>query len=399
MTHLLNWLSQVVSVTQFGLRTVPERKGASLASMFGIAGVVAVMVGVLSIAQGFRHAMVTSGSPDTAMVLRNGADTEMMSILMRDDVRIIGDAPGIARTASGPLASAELYVIIDLPKRSTGTDANVPLRGVELAAFDVRDEVRIVQGRRFESGRNEVVVGQAAAAEFKGLELGNKLAVGESQWTIVGIFTARGGVSESEIWTDAPVLQQAYRRGTSYQSVYAKLSSPAAFRQFKDALTTDPRLNIKVVRTSDYYAEQSTTLYNLITTLGTVVAVLMGIAAVFGALNTMYTAVAARVREIATLRALGFGNLPVVLSVLFESMVLSFVGGALGGGLAYFVFNGYRAATINWQSFSQVAFAFRVTPELLIHGIIYAAVIGLIGGLFPAIRAARLPIATALREL
>jgi putative ABC transport system permease protein len=399
MTHWLNWLSQLVSVTQFGLRTVPERKGASAASVFGIAGVVAVLVGVLSIAQGFRHAMVVSGSPDTAMVLRSGADAEMMSILMRDDTRIIADAPGVARTPAGPLASAELYVIIDRPKRTTGTDANVPMRGVEPAAFDVRDEVRMVQGRRFESGRNEVVVGRAAAQEFKGLDLGAVLKVGEYEWTVVGIFSARGGASESEIWTDATVLQQAYRRGTTYQSVYVRLTSPAAFQKFKEALTTDPRLTVRVVRTTDYYTEQSTTLYNLITKLGTLVAALMGMGAVFGALNTMYTAVASRVREIATLRALGFGTGPVVVSVLIESLALSFLGGAIGGGLAYFIFNGYRAATINWQSFSQVAFAFRVTPQLLLQGILYAAIIGLIGGLLPAIRAARLPVATALREL
>ena len=399
MTGPFNWLTQLASVTQFGLRSIPQRKGAVLASVFGIAGVVAVLIGVLSIAQGFRNAMTTSGSPDTAIVLRSGSDSEMVSILGGEETRIIKEFPGVARSAEGPFASAELFVVINLPKRNTGTDANVPLRGLESAAFKVRDEVRITEGRRFESGRNEVIVGRGAAAEFAGLNLGAKLQVGQNQWTVVGLFSANGGISESEIWTDAGVLQPAYQRGNSFQAVYAKLASANAFQEFKDALTADPRLNVKVVRESDYYAEQSTLVYNLVTGLGTLIATLMAIGAIFGALNTMYTAVAARTREIATLRALGFGGGPVVVSVLIESLLLALGGGAIGSALAYLAFDGFRASTINWQSFSQVAFAFAVTPQLLIQGIVYAALIGLVGGLFPAIRAARLPVATALREL
>jgi putative ABC transport system permease protein len=399
MTYLFNWLSQVAAITRFSLQTIPERKGASAAAIFGIAGVVAVLIGVLSIAQGFRHAMTAAGSPSTVVVLRSGADNEMTSILLREDTRIIADAPGVRRTDSGPVASAELFVIIDLPKRSSGTSANVPLRGVEPTAFQVRDEVQIIAGRRFESGRNEVVAGRGAAAEFAGLELGAKLKVGQNEWTVVGLFSARGGISESELWTDSSVLQQAYKRGTSYQAVYAKLTSPEAYTQFKDALTSDPRLNVKVLRQTDYYAGQSEMIYNLITVLGTLIASLMAVGAIFGALNTMYTAVSARTREIATLRALGFGSSPIVLSVLIESFLLAWIGGAIGSTLAYLAFDGYRAATMNWQSFSQVAFAFAVTPPLLAQGVIYAAVIGLVGGLFPAIRAARLPIAAALREL
>ncbi len=396
---MINWLSRLASITKFSLLTLPERKGSALAAMFGITGVVAVLIGVLSIAQGFRQAMTVSGSPDTAIVLRSGADSEMMSILMKEDTRIIADAPGVLRTAQGPAASAELFVIIDLPKRSTGTDANVPMRGVESAVFQVREEVQIVAGRRFESGKNEVIVGRGAANEFKGLDLGAKLKVGQNEWTVVGQFTAKGGLPESEIWTDANVLQQAYRRGTSYQSVYAKLTSAAAFQSFTNALAADPRLNVKVVRQTEYYAEQSQMIYNLITVLGTLVASLMAVGAIFGALNTMYTAVSARTREIATLRALGFGGGTVALSVLIESMFLAFLGGVIGSVLAYVAFDGYRAATMNWQSFSQVAFAFAVTPQLLLQGIIYAALIGLIGGFFPAIRAARIPIAVGLRAV
>lgn len=394
---MLNWLFQIIALTQFNLGTLWHRRGSSAAALFGIAGVVAVLVGVLSIAKGFEYAMQVSGRPDTALIMRAGADSEMMSGLSRDDTRVIADTEGIARNNSGALASSELFVILNVPKRSTGTDANVPLRGIEPEAFGVR-EVEIVEGRTFEWGKNEVIVGVGAAREFRGLELGGSIPVGKENWRVVGIFSANGGLAESEIWTDAGVLQPAYRRGNSFQAVYAKLDSADAFQGFKDRLTTDPRLNVKVLRQSDYYADQSTAMTGLITGLGTLIAGLMGIGAVFGALNTMYTAVSSRTREIATLRALGFGSFPVVVSVLAEALVLALVGGAAGAALAYFAFDGFRTATINFQSFSQVAFAFDVTPALLVQGIVYAALIGLVGGLFPAVRAARLPIASALRE-
>jgi putative ABC transport system permease protein len=400
MVGLINWLSQISAVTRFSLRTVPERKGSAAAAVFGIAGVVAVFVGVLSIAQGIRQTMVISAAPEGAIVLRSGADTEMMSGLSRETTKIISEAPGVARDAEGPLASAELFVILNLPKRATGTDANVPMRGVEKAAMRVRDGFRILPGgRMFEWGRNEVIVGRAAAREFAGLDVGGSLDVGREQWRVVGIFTTNGDVSESEIWTDAKVLQPAYRRGDSFQSAHVRLTSAGSFQEFKDALTSDPRLDVKVVRQADFYAEQSTVLIGLVTGLGTLIAAMMGIGAIFGALNTMYTAVAERTREIATLRALGFRSGPVIGSVLFEALLLALVGGLIGGGLAYLAFDGFRAATINWQSFSQVGFAFAVTPGLLIQGAVYSALIGLVGGLFPAIRAARLPVATALREL
>jgi putative ABC transport system permease protein len=399
MAGPINWLSQVGSITKFGLMSIPQRRGAATATIIGIAGVVAVLVGVLSIAAGFKQAMTVSGSPDAAIVLRSGADSEMVSGLGREATRVIADSPGVARTAQGPLASAELFVIINLPKRSTGTDANVPLRGVEAAALQVRDNVRIIQGRLFEWGKNEVIVGSGAAREFGGLDVGSTLKVGRYEWPIVGIFSANGGVSESEIWSDARVLQDAYNRGDSFQSVYVRLNSPGAFQAFKDSLTTNPQLSVKVVRQSEYYAEQSETITRLITTLGFLIAFLMAIGAVFGALNTMYSAVAARTREIATLRALGFGGGAVVVSLMIESLLLALAGGLLGGGLAYLAFNNFHTSTMNWQSFSQVTFAFRVTPELLVRGIAWSAMIGVIGGLFPAIRAVRLPIAAALREL
>jgi putative ABC transport system permease protein len=399
MSGPINWFSQIASVTKFGLMSLPQRRGAVAATVIGIAGVVAVLVGVLSIAAGFRQAMAVSGSPDGAIVLRSGADSEMVSGFGRDETRVIADTPGIARTAQGPLASAELFVIIDLPKRSTGTDANVPLRGVEPAALLVRDNLKIVQGRMFEWGKDEVIVGRGAAQEFAGLEVGSKMKVGRYEWPVVGVFSADGGVSESEIWSDAKVLQAAYNRGDSFQSVSVRLNSPGAFEKFKDSLTTNPQLSVQVSRQSDYYAAQSETMTRLITTLGFLIAFLMAIGAVFGALNTMYSAVAARTREIATLRALGFGGGAVVVSLMLESLLLALAGGVIGGVLAYVAFNNFHTSTMNFQSFSQITFAFKVTPELLARGVVWAAVIGLIGGLFPAIRAARLPIASALREL
>jgi putative ABC transport system permease protein len=399
MAGPINWLSQVAAVAKFGLLGIPQRRGSVTAAVIGIAGVVGVLIGVLSMAVGFQRAMNASASADAAIILRSGADSEMVSGLAREDTRVIADAPGLARDAQGPMASAELFVIIDLLKRSTGTRANVPLRGVGPAAFGVRDHLKIEQGRPFAWGRNEVIVGVGAAQEFAGLEVGSTLKVGRQEWPVVGTFSAGGGTAESELWADATVLQEAYHRGTSFQSVYAKLGSPAAFGQFKDSLTSDPRLNVQVLRQAEYYAQQSTVLSTLITTLGYLVASLMAIGAVFGALNTMYSSVSARTREIATLRALGFGAGAVVVSVMLESVALALAGGALGAGVAYLACNGFHTATVNWQSFSQVTFAFTVTPVLLTQGIVWAAVIGLVGGLLPALRAARLPIAVALREL
>jgi len=394
----MNWISQVASVTAFNIRSLPQRIGSSLTAMFGIAGVVAVMVGVLSIAQGILKTMDNSASEDNVVVLRSGSNTEMMSIMLGDDARIVAEAPGLARNASGAIASPELFVIINLLKRATGTDANVPLRGVTANALEVRDGFRIVEGRMFEWGLNEVIVGVGALIEFEGLEIGSAITVAQEEWPVVGIFESGGGLAETEIWVDASVLQPAYRRGNSYQAVYAKLESPQAYQEFKDALTSDPRLNVKPMRESEYYAAQSEMLYNLVTGLGTLIAVIMGFGAIFGALNTMYTAVSSRGREIAALRALGFHSGPVVISVLLESLLLALIGGAVGATAAWWVFDGFRAATLNFTSFSQVAFAFDVSATLLIRGIVFAMLIGLVGGLFPAIRAARQPVATALRE-
>lgn len=398
MGRLVNWMSQVASLAHFGLSTIPERKGSSAAAAFGIAGVVAVLVATLSIAQGFRRAMTASGDPSVAMVMRSGSDTEMMSLLGGWETRWVAEAPGVVRSPMGPMASPELFVIINRPKRDTGTDANVPLRGVRPVAFGVHDRIRIVSGRRFAPGRNEVIVGVGAAREFRGLGVGEVLRIGRQDWRIVGHFEAGGGMAESEIWTDSTILQGAYQRGNSFQSVSVRLASPGAFGGFERHLMSDPRINMRIARQTDYFAEQSETVYRLITGLGSLVASLMGIGAVFGALNTMYTAVASRTRELATMRALGFGSGAVIASVMLEALVLAVAGGGAGAIAAHVAFDGFRAATMNWQSFSQVAFAFEVTPGLLVQGMLYATLIGLVGGFFPAVRAARLPIAEALRE-
>jgi putative ABC transport system permease protein len=395
----MKFLTQIISIALFNLRSIPARFGSAISAAVGIAGVVAVLTGVLAIAGGFSKAMTVTGSPDAAIVLRAGADSEMTSGVSREEARLISDAPGVARTPEGPLASAELFVIIDLPKRTTDSAANVPLRGVGPPAFAVRGNIEMVQGRRFELGKNEVIVGAGAARAFKGLEVGNCLKIGQNSWDVVGIFTAGGGIAESEVWTDAAVLQPAYNRPDGFQSVYVRLDSEAAFPDFKDALTANPQLKIKTAKLSDHYAEQSSMTSGFITGIGVFIAAMMALGALFGALNTMYSAVSARTREIATLRAIGFGATPVIVSVLVESLILALAGGVIGAGIAWLAFDGYQAATMNFQTFSQVTFAFAVTPLLLAIAILIAVVLGLLGGLFPAIRAARMPIASALRDV
>ena len=291
------WLLQVAAVTRFGLMSVPRRLGAVAATVIGIAGVVAVLVGILSMAVGFKMAMTASGSDDKAVILRSGADSEMVSGLDHETTRIIADAPGVARGSNGPLSSPELYVMINVPKRSTGTDANVPLRGVEPTALQVRGNIKIMAGRMNEWARNEVIAGVGAAQEFGGLEVGSTIKVGQSDWPVVGIFSAGGGTAESEIWTDGRLLQAAFNRGDTYQSVYVKLNSAGAYQQFTNYLTVQPGLNVKVARESEYFAEHSVTLSQLINTLGVLIALLMAVGAIFGALNTMYSAVAARTRR------------------------------------------------------------------------------------------------------
>ena len=396
----MRWLSQTAAVIALNLRTIPARLSSSAVAIVGIAGVVVVFVSVLSIAAGFQAAMQGSGSASRALVLRSGADTELTSGFEGPDVEVIRQAPGIRRGDQGALASAELYVILDVPKKvSPATSANVPMRGIEPAGIAVRPEVSLVSGRMFQFGTNEVIVGSGASNQFINMNVGDTIVSGQNRWQVVGIFEADGGVSETEIWSDARTLQGAFRRGNTYQSVLAQLDSSESFDVFRDWLTANPQVNVSIRRETEYYAAQSVALTNLIQTIGFGIATLMGIGAVFGAILTMYTAVANRSREIATLRALGFNTTSVLVSVVAESLALGAIGGVIGGIAAYLAFNGYQTSTMNFQTFTQVAFAFRVTPDLLAMGLFYALAMGAIGGLLPAIRAARLPIATALREL
>src|SRR5947208_2889532 len=383
----------------YNVRSVKARWTSTIVAVVGIAGTVGVFVAMLSLARGFRATLVSSGSADNALVTRAGATSEMTSGVSLDSVKIIQDAPGIARGADGPLLTPEAVLMAPIPLRSTGTDANVELRGVSPNVLAIRNNVKIMEGRMFRPGLSEIVVGKNAKATYTGLTLGSTIWLGSARWQVVGIFDAGGSSFDSEVWGDAHLLNGAYKRpDTLSQSVTVHLTSADALQQLKDSLTSDPRLNVDVTREIDYYSKQSTRMTTLITILGGFVASIMAIGAVFGALNTMYSAVAERGREIATMRALGFGGANVVLSFVFEALFIAGIGGLLGCAFALPV-NGLTTGTLNWQTFSHLAFAFRVTPPLLAIGVGFALVMGVVGGLPPAIRAARLPVATALRDL
>jgi putative ABC transport system permease protein len=393
------FFNQLFSVTAMNMRNLPSRIGTSLVAVIGIGGVVAVLVSLLSMGEGFRAALDLSGREDVAMILRGGSPDELSSSISREEYNAIVIAPGIARDERGPIVSGELYTIVDLPMRSTGTGANVPFRGVGDRGAELREGFRIVAGRMFQPGRSEVIVGRGAFSQFGNIGLGEQVKWGSTTWRVVGVFEAGGSVSESEVWTDAVVLRGVYRRGNTVQIVRAQLTSPAALQTVRAALASDPRLNVSVRSEQAFYSDQSRILLALIKYVGTTIAILMGVGAVFAALNTMYSAVSSRTREIATLRALGFGATPVVTSVLLESAVLGLLGGVVGGLLVYFGLNGYRATTLNFGSFSQLTFAFTVTPQLLVTGLWYSLILGIVGGLLPGIRAARVPVTTGLREL
>jgi len=392
-------LKQIIAVTLLNLRNLPQRFASSAVAVVGVGAVVLVFAAVLSMAAGLERTMLSAGSDDTAVIMRSGATSELNSGLSNEQTLIIGNAPGVLKDGDNAIMSAELYVITDVKKLSNQTDANVPFRGVQAGAFEVRDNIRISDGRMFEPGKNEIVVGRAAQREFMGLGVGDTIRFGQTEWAIVGTFDAGGSVSESELWTDVRVLQSAYRRGNSFQSVRVRLESPDSIETLRQALDEDPRIDSDVMSEREYYSSQSQGLVQFIKLIGYPLTILMAIGAVFGALNSMYSSVSVRGKEIATLRALGFGPTAVLLSTIVESVLLALVGGLLGGLLAYLAFNGFTASTLNGQSFSQVVFDFAVTPELLVQGMKAALIIGIVGGFFPAIRAARLPVAQALREL
>jgi putative ABC transport system permease protein len=388
---------QAWSVTKVGIATIPQRLGSSSVIIVGIAGVVGVLVALLAMGEGFRQTLQQTGGTDTVIVMRGGATAELSSGIGRDEATLVQQLPGILKDAQGkPIASPELVVVANIPKKGTNTDANVEIRGVGEQAFALRPNVKIISGKTFGAGMRELIVGKGALAQFKGLEPGSSLNLGNQQWTITGVFES-GDAHESELWGDVEIVSAAYRR-QGYQSLTARLTSPDAIEQLKAAIVSDPRLKVDAKTTIDYYSAQSENLTRVIRVIGIVIGVIMGIGAIFGALNTMYAAVATRAREIATLRAIGFRGLPVVVSVLLETMVLALAGGVLGAAVAWLLFNNYTVSTLG-ANFSQVVFAFKVSPALVWNGLKWALAIGFIGGVFPALRAARLPVTTALREL
>jgi putative ABC transport system permease protein len=385
-------------ILSYNLRSMTVRKVTAAMTAMGIAMVVAVFVMTLAIAQGFRATLVASGSPQNAIVLRKGATAESVSAVLRTDLPLIESLPHVARSADNhPLASPELVVAIALPRQSDNQPANVPVRGVGPRAYEVRDTLQVTEGRQFSAGTREINVGRLAVGRFKGLTLGSEVKFGGATWTVVGIFSAADASFESEIWGDADLMQPAFQRN-GYQSLTVKLADPSMFDAFKAAVEADPRLYLQPQREQDYYMEQSRAMTTVIRVFGTFVTLILSIGAMFGAMNTMYAAVAYRTREIGTLRALGFSRTRIVTAFLAESIALALVGGLMGCVLALPV-HGLSTGTTNFSSFSEVAFKFRITPALMAGGLIFSALMGAVGGLLPAIRAARIPVARALREI
>src|SRR6202789_3102233 len=383
----------------YNLRSMRARWLTAVAAVLGIAGTVGVFVAMLALAHGFKATLVNSGSPENVLIRRAGSSAELDGSVSLDQVQAVENEPGVAHEDGKPLVSPEAVMIAGFNLKETGTNANVQIRGVSPIVLQVRPNVKMIEGRFFQPGLAELVIGKNVTSTYEGLELGKSIAFGGQTWTVVGVFDAGGSSFDSEVWADSRVLNQVYKRPENlYQSVTVRLDSPAAYNQLKDALTADPKLTVEVDRELDYYARQSQVLTTLITVLGGLVAVIMGIGAVIGALNTMYSAVSERSREIATMRAIGFAGSSIAISFIFEAMTIALIGGILG---CIFVLplNGFTTGTMNMQTFSHLAFAFKVTPMLLVAGIIFALLMGIVGGLPPAIRAARRPIALALREL
>jgi putative ABC transport system permease protein len=396
----MNLFKQISAVTLMNFKSLPHRIGTSIVIVVGIAGVVAVLVSVLAMSTGMIETMEHSGRDDRAIVLRNGSASENGSALGRDAARLIEDAPGIKRDASGkPIASAESLRLVNLFRKDDGAEVSVSLRGAGPQLLALRPEIKIIEGRMFNPAVTELIVGKSAHASFKGLNVGDKIKTRGATWTVVGVFTSGGDSHESGLMTDAETLIAAENRG-SFQSVTVLLESRAAFQKFKDALSANPALAVDVSREREYYRHQSETIGKVIYIIAYVVGGIMAVGAIFSALNTMFSAVSARLREIATLRAIGFGATAMVMSVLAEALLLALLGGAIGAAIAWLFFNGHQVSTsAGGQGVGHLIFELSVSPVLISIGIIWACAIGLIGGLFPAVRAARLPVATALRAI
>ena len=389
---------QIASVTAMNMRSLRQRIATSLVIVVGIAGVVAVLVSVLAMSSGMIRTLQNSGRDDRVMVLRNGSTTDLASALSMDAVRVASDAPGLKRTAEGkPIVSAETLRMVDARKKEDNAEVHITLRGVGPMVAALRPELRIIEGRMFNPAVFEIIVGKAAQRQFKGLEIGSKFAARGVTWTVVGVYSSGGDARESEIMADAETVNSADHRG-GYQVVTALLDSPSSFQKYKDSLTSNPALAVDVWTEAAWMSERSKTISKVISIIAYVVGGIMAVGAIFGALNTLYSAVSARVREIATLRAIGFGATAMVVSVLAEALLLALIGGLIGSLLAWLFFDGFVASTGVGPN-GHLVFELSVTPALVMLGIVWAVVIGLIGGLFPAMRAARLPVATALRAV
>ena len=393
-----HWLTEGVALSFLNLRIARQRPLIPVIMVLGFMVVVLVMILVLSLGQGLSRTFAQTGSADVAIVLSSGAYSEPESHFDEDQVRVIGAQPGVMHTAGGTLISPEFVTSVSLPKRGSDVEADVVMRGVTSSAFQVHGQFHIVAGRLFNSGVHEVIVGQQAAREYQGLQLGDTIRSDNNAWKVVGIFTAGGGLRESEIWMDAAGLQTAFHMGATYSDVYVKLDSPAALAVFKSAIKRDPRLDVEVFSENRYFAQMAENYTMTIDTLGIAFATLMGLGAIIGAVNLMFASLDTRTHETAILRALGFKSISTTLAMLMEMMYYGLLGGITAGLIGYLLFNGYQAGTTMGNGFSQVAFQFVVTPALLMAGLGFALIMGLVGGLFPAVRAARLPVAKALRE-
>ncbi len=388
---------QIAAVTTMNLRSLPQRLAPSLVVVIGIAGVVGVLVSVLGMATGLAQAFGNTGDPSRALVVYKAATSEGFSHIDVEWVGPIEDGPGVLRGPNSEVAASAEYVVgVNLPKRSDGIEAGVTMRGVGAAAFLVHPEWRTVAGRVFKPGLREVMIGSAASAEFSGLDIGRQVELGGSLWTVVGRFTSGGDSHDSEILADARTLMSAFN-WPAYSSVTVRLDSPASFDRFRRTLLANSSLEVDVLREQDYYSGQAKQITSLLYLLSTVVGAIMAIGAIFTALNTLYSAVAARTAEIATLRAIGFGPSGVVVSVLAEALLLSLLGALFGAAIAWLLFNGNALSTGGGEFNSDTSFRLLIGPSLFGVGIVWACAIGLLGGLFPAIRAARLPVAVALR--
>ncbi len=391
-------LEQVATVTAMNLRSLPERKWTSLATVVAVGLVTGVLLAFLAMAHGFQSTVQGTGAPDVAVALRKGSGNELNSNITREQALLLEEAPGIARSSDGkPLISAELYVVVDGVKKASRTKANLPLRGVGARAEQVRRGVVVTRGRMFQPGTNELVVGSAVSKQFEGFELGRKIKLGTQVWNVVGEFSAGGSVFESEIWADVAILQGLYQRGSTVQTVRARLTNPSSLSELQRYSEADPRLKLDVRAESVYYAEQSKQLSDVIMYLGWPLAIAMSFGAIAGALNTMFASVDARTKEIATLRAIGFRGTPAFIATMVESLVLAAIGGLLGAIATYLLFDGITAATLG-SSFTQVVFSLKFSWSLVLQGLILALVIGLVGGVFPAWRAARVPLLAAFKE-